>query len=42
MFTSFDENRFRQAIIDKNYLRLKVNAVSALNYDPTFERGENS
>ena len=40
MFTSFDENKFRQAIIDKNYMHLKVNAVSAISYDPTFERGE--
>ena len=40
MFTSFDENKFRQAIVDKNYMHLKVNAVSAISYDPTFERGE--
>lgn len=40
MFTSFDENKFRQAILDKNYMHLKVNAVSAISYDPTFERGE--
>lgn len=40
MFTSFDENKFRQAIVDKNYMHLKVHAVSAISYDPTFERGE--
>lgn len=40
MFTSFDENVFRQAIKDKDYLRLKVNTVSSMLDDPTFERGE--
>ena len=40
MFTSFDENTFRQAIRDKDYLCLKVNTVSAILDDPTFERGE--
>lgn len=40
MFTSFDEENFWQAIKDKNYLRLKVNTVSTMLNDPTFERGE--
>lgn len=40
MFTSFDENVFRQAIKDKDYLCLKVNTVSSMLDDPTFERGE--
>lgn len=40
MFTSFDEKVFRQAIKDKDYLCLKVNTVSSMLDDPTFERGE--
>lgn len=40
MFTSIDENAFRQAIRDKDYLALKVSAVSTMLDDPTFERGE--
>lgn len=40
MFTSIDENAFRQAIIDKDYLALKVSTVSTMLDDPTFERGE--
>ncbi len=40
MFTSFDENVFRQAIKDKDYLCLKINTVSSMLDDPTFERGE--
>lgn len=39
-FTSFDEGVFRQAIKDKDYLCLKVNTVSSILNDPTFERGE--
>ena len=40
MFTSIDENTFRQAIRDKDYLALKVSTVSTMLDDPTFERGE--
>lgn len=40
MFTSFDENVFRQAIKEKDYLCLKVNTISTILDDPTFERGE--
>lgn len=40
MFTSIDENTFRQAIRDKDYLALKVSTVSTILDDPTFERGE--
>lgn len=40
MFTSFDESAFRKAIEEKDYLRLKVNTVSTMLNDPTFERGE--
>lgn len=40
MFTSIDENAFRQAIKDKDYLALKVSTVSTMLDDPTFERGE--
>lgn len=40
MFTSFDEKTFRQAIENKDYLRLKINTVSAIRNDPTFDRGE--
>lgn len=40
MFRSFDEKIFRQAIEEKDYSRLKICAVSALRFDPTFERGE--
>lgn len=40
MFASFDEKVFRQAIAEKDFLRLKINAVSAISYDPTFEKGE--
>lgn len=40
MFTSFDESAFKKAIEEKDYLRLKVNTVSTMLNDPTFERGE--
>lgn len=40
MFISFDENVFRQAIKAKDYQCLKVNTVSTILNDPTFERGE--
>lgn len=40
MFTAFDETAFRQAIKDKDYLCLKVNTISTMLDDPTFERGE--
>lgn len=40
MFTSIDENAFRQAVKDKDYLALKVSTVSTMLDDPTFERGE--
>ena len=40
MFKSIDENAFRQAIRDKDYLALKVSTVSTMLDDPTFERGE--
>lgn len=40
MFTSFDEQTFWQAIAQKDYLCLKVNTVSAILNDPTFDRGE--
>ena len=40
MFTSIDENAFKQAIKDKDYLALKVSTVSTMLDDPTFERGE--
>lgn len=40
MFTSIDENTFRQAIKNKDYLALKVSTVSTMLDDPTFERGE--
>ena len=40
MFTSFDEKDFWQAIREKNKLHLKINTVSAIRNDPTFERGE--
>lgn len=39
-FKSIDENTFRQAIRDKDYLALKVSTVSTMLDDPTFERGE--
>ena len=40
MFTSFDENKFWQAINDKDMSRLKINTVSAIRNDPTFSRSE--
>jgi len=40
MFTSFDEKAFWKAIDEKDMLHLKVNTVSAMRNDPTFERGE--
>lgn len=40
MFTSIDENAFKQAIRDKDYIALKVSTVSTMLDDPTFERGE--
>lgn len=39
-FESFDEDAFRQAIRDKDYLALKINTISTIHNDPTFERGE--
>lgn len=39
-FSSFDEKIFYQSIKNKDYLRLKVNVVSAISYDPRFEKGE--
>lgn len=39
-FTSFDENAFWKAIDEKDLLHLKVNTVSAMRNDPTFEREE--
>lgn len=40
MFTSFDENKFWQAINEKDMSRLKINTVSAIRNDPTFSRSE--
>lgn len=40
MFTSFDENKFRQAIKEKDFIRLKTNTVSAILQDPAFAKGE--
>lgn len=40
MFTSFDENAFYKAIAEKNMMHLKINTLSAIRNDPTFERGE--
>lgn len=40
MFRSFDEDAFWKAIEDEDYLHLKINTVSAIRNDPTFERGE--
>lgn len=40
MFTSFDENKFRQAIKEKDFIRLKTNTVSAILQDPSFAKGE--
>lgn len=40
MFTSFDEKAFWKAVDEKDMLHLKVNTVSAMRNDPTFERGE--
>ena len=40
MFRSFDNDAFWKAIDDKDYLRLKINTVSAIRNDPTFEHGE--
>jgi len=40
MFTAFDEKAFWQAVKEKDFLCLKVNAASAMLDDPTFERGE--
>ena len=40
MFTSFNESNFWKAIQEKDYTRLKVNTVSSMLNDPTFERGE--
>ena len=40
MFTSFDEKNFKEAIKNKDLLTLKINTVSAILNDPTFERGE--
>ena len=40
MFTSFDEKAFWKAIAEKDMQHLKVNTVSTMRNDPTFERGE--
>jgi len=40
MFTSFDENAFNHALKDRDYLRLKINLISAIRNDPTFVRSE--
>lgn len=40
MFTSFDENIFRQAIKDKDYIRLKTDTVSTMLNDPALAKGE--
>jgi len=40
MFTSFDEEKFWQAIKDKDKNTLKIDTVSAIRNDPTFSRDE--
>ena len=40
-FKAFDTEKFWESIKDKNYLRLKVNFVSSMRQDPTFDRGDN-
>lgn len=40
MFVSFDEEKFNKALVEKDYTRLKVNTVSAINNDPTFSGNE--
>lgn len=40
MFNSIDENKFEQAIKNKDYLKLKEFASYTMLADPTFERGE--
>lgn len=40
-FEAFDTEKFWESIKDKNYLRLKVNFVSSMLQDPTFDRGDN-
>lgn len=40
MFISFDENKFRQAIKEKDFIRLKSNTVSTMLNDPAFAKGE--
>ena len=40
-FEAFDAEQFWKAIKDKDYLRLKVNFVSSMRQDPTFDRGDN-
>ena len=40
MFTTIEENAFRQAIRDRDYFALKISTVSTMRGDPTFERGE--
>lgn len=39
-FEAFDTEKFWESIKDKNYLRLKVNFVSSMLQDPTFDRGD--
>ena len=40
-FEAFDTEKFWESIKDKNYLRLKVNFISSMRQDPTFDRGDN-
>lgn len=37
MFKSFDESKFRQAIINKDYLTLKMAVINAIRNNPKFE-----
>ena len=39
-FEAFDTEKFWKAIKDKDYLHLKVNFVSSMLQDPTFDRGD--
>lgn len=39
-FTSFDEKDFWKAIEEKDYTSLKINTVSSMLNDPTFDREE--
>lgn len=40
-FEAFNTEKFWKSIKDKDYLRLKVNFVSSMRQDPTFDRGDN-